>query len=244
MASAKIINMPSPTVWTTPRKDARMAVKLSGKRRKELSPLLGPDLFISHRYVRLKEEEAVSKFKPLVKYLALKYATASSLELQDLESLGYEGVIDAVRKYCPEQSKYRLSQFASYVSWKVRTTICNGIDEWNQRDHHSSQRYLPPMVSLDMPIGEEGEQVLSDVIASPSYDLERQVLLKEMWRQVGALKSRQHRIVLYLRYRRGLTLAQVGRILGRSRQRIEQVEKDAICSLRRAMTATPVRRAA
>jgi len=95
-------------------------------------------------------------------------------------------------------------------------------------------------VSLDAPIGEEGGSVLGDLVldatAPPASEaVERQEMSGELDRVLDTLPEREARII---RLRFGLedgrqrTLDQVGAELGLTRERIRQLEKEALGKLR------------
>jgi RNA polymerase sigma factor (sigma-70 family) len=95
-------------------------------------------------------------------------------------------------------------------------------------------------VSLDSPVGAEGESVLGDLVTdtgsgSAVEAVEYQVMVGELRRLLGALPER-HALVLRLRY--GLddgeqrNLTEIARELGLSRERVRQLERDALLRLR------------
>jgi RNA polymerase primary sigma factor len=96
------------------------------------------------------------------------------------------------------------------------------------------------VTSLDAPVGEDGavlQDLLEDDLAAGPDELAVEALGREaLERVLGALPDRE-REVLVLRF--GLdsgaprTLAEVGSVMGFSRERARQVERDALASLRR-----------
>lgn len=93
--------------------------------------------------------------------------------------------------------------------------------------------------SLDMPIGEDDESTIGDIVASDNNEVETEVfrdLLKEdMERVLTTLKNREAKI---LKLRFGIedgtskTLEQIGHIFGVTRERIRQIEAKALRKLR------------
>ncbi len=95
-------------------------------------------------------------------------------------------------------------------------------------------------VSLDAPVGDESDTPLGDFIAdreplAPEDEAERAALGDELTRALTALTSRERR-VLALRFGlengRPHTLAEVGRTYGITRERIRQIELQALRKLR------------
>jgi RNA polymerase primary sigma factor len=94
--------------------------------------------------------------------------------------------------------------------------------------------------SLDIPIGEDGDATLGDLIeatntVNPYAAAEASALQKAMAEAIADLTPREQRI---LRMRFGIdgttdhTLAEVGRELGLTRERIRQIEAKALEKLR------------
>jgi len=97
-------------------------------------------------------------------------------------------------------------------------------------------------MSLDSPVGEDGDATLSDFIADasvvgPIEDMEKEVLRKRMTKALATLHPREEKV---LRLRFGLdndvtmSLEQIGREFGLTRERIRQIEICALAKLRHA----------
>lgn len=96
-------------------------------------------------------------------------------------------------------------------------------------------------ISLDMPLSEAiSEATISDFIADESKPLPEELLIsnakKELLDQVlGTLKEREVQVI---KFRYGLedgtehTLAEIGKVLGISRERVRQIESEALRKLR------------
>ncbi len=112
-----------------------------------------------------------------------------------------------------------------------------GVDS-DKIDWLVSILYAEP-VSLDIPIGEDESQ-LSDFIeddVSPAPDEEAaQNMLRQQFRDVLASLSDRERKIIEMRYgldnEQGLTLKEVGHEFGLTRERIRQIEKEALAKLR------------
>jgi len=95
-------------------------------------------------------------------------------------------------------------------------------------------------ISLQTPIGAEGEQTLSDIVAndrlsSVSDVATRQLLRRDLAAALDQLSERERRIIdlhYGLTDGRNRTLAEVGRVLGMSRERARQIEAEALGRLR------------
>jgi RNA polymerase primary sigma factor len=94
------------------------------------------------------------------------------------------------------------------------------------------------VTSLDRPVGEEGEGQLGDLVAGPGQGPEEELsisLREESLRRAMSRLPEREAEILALRY--GMdgggarTLAQVGEMLGLSRERVRQLEKDALRQL-------------
>ena len=98
------------------------------------------------------------------------------------------------------------------------------------------------MTSLDRPVGEDGDTSLGELIAdddaeAPTADLEVSLREDLLGRALAELPERE-RIVLESRYGLGdnqpETLQEVGRKLGITRERVRQIERQALDRLARA----------
>ncbi len=96
-------------------------------------------------------------------------------------------------------------------------------------------------VSLELPVGEDEEQELGDVLAdtesaSPEDIATKQTLKDEVQRVLESVLTPRERLVLQLRFGLGNSqahpLEQVGRELGITRERVRQIEAGALAKLR------------
>jgi RNA polymerase primary sigma factor len=102
------------------------------------------------------------------------------------------------------------------------------------------RRISRPTLSLEMPVGEEGDSMLVDVVKderspSPTRRVEEQLLREEVENVLEKLSSREAGVV---RLRFGLegnrphTLREIGEKMGVSRERVRQIESRALRKLR------------
>jgi len=88
----------------------------------------------------------------------------------------------------------------------------------------SSLNDAPEIVHLPHDLAQEGGK---DILTQ----LERQELAAELWHAINALPVR-HKLIIGLYYAEGLTLNEIGRILGITESRVSQVRSQALASLR------------
>ena len=95
-------------------------------------------------------------------------------------------------------------------------------------------------ISLETPIGEDLDHPLSDVLAAPTPDYDAVVAHAELRQALDRSLSRlteRERDVLWLRYANQLTLEEIGVYFGCTRERIRQIEKAALTTLREMHSA-------
>jgi RNA polymerase primary sigma factor len=98
--------------------------------------------------------------------------------------------------------------------------------------------YAEP-VSLDIPIGEDESQLsdfIQDEITPAPEDEAANSMLRQQFRDILASLTDRERRIIELRYgldnEHGLTLKEVGHEFGLTRERIRQIEKEALAKLR------------
>ena len=119
----------------------------------------------------------------------------------------------------------------------------------SSRDVRDVLRISQLPVSLEKPIGEEDDSALGDFVedeaAESPFELATVVMQREdVWRALNALPDRE-RQVIELRYgltgRQPLTLEEVGREFGVTRERIRQIENNTLKKLQRLPEAQGLR---
>ncbi|HXF82126.1 MAG TPA: sigma-70 family RNA polymerase sigma factor, partial [bacterium] len=97
---------------------------------------------------------------------------------------------------------------------------------------HDAAAGMP--LSLEGELG-EADRLPAALARDASGDLaagvEREILEAELWRATAALPPR-HKVVIGLYYGEGLTLAEIGRVLGVTESRVSQLRGEALQTLR------------
>ena len=96
--------------------------------------------------------------------------------------------------------------------------------------------------SLDRPIGESGESTLGSVLPHPEWEEElestlQQTIREQVIRSLELLTDRQREVIMHrfgLGGRRPKTLTEVADHYGISRERVRQIEKEALAKLRKS----------
>ncbi len=112
-----------------------------------------------------------------------------------------------------------------------------GVDS-DKIDWLVSILYAEP-VSLDIPIGEDESQLsdfIEDEVSTAPDEEAAQNMLRQQFRDVLSSLSDRERKIIEMRYgldnEQGLTLKEVGHEFGLTRERIRQIEKEALAKLR------------
>ncbi len=135
-----------------------------------------------------------------------------------------------IREHLRQSSKRDPTRSEISRKLKIPTDKVGEIEMWMQKK-----------ASLDAPVGEDGESQLSDFLQSPDYadtglEVER-IFTKERIQRLLDFASKRERAVLDLRFGitdgKNHTLAEVAKVLKVSRERIRQIEKDALTKLRK-----------
>lgn len=94
------------------------------------------------------------------------------------------------------------------------------------------------VTSLDIPLGEEGETTMLDLIKSPRNSIEakeRQLdylsMSETLWSAIEELEQ-PYRMILQWRYQRQATRKEIGALLGKSESEIVTLEQKALRKLR------------
>jgi RNA polymerase sigma factor (sigma-70 family) len=182
-------------------------------------------------------EQLIASQLPFVVYVAKQYQ-ARGIDLEDLVQLGNVGLIRAAAKFDP-----RKGRFSTYAGWWIRHFIRIELER------HASQIRLPQRSNRKTKpkLEEAAERALAairkSVPAEEAFliapdDRDRDDLaesIAELRREVAALPERV-RYVIESRLA-GKTLKEIGGVLHVGRERVRQIEADAIAILRRRLGA-------
>lgn len=249
---------------------------------RNLSSLIANASQLWRRYKEHHDEEArrelIEHYAPLVKYVAGRLAIhmPNNVELEDLESYGAFGLLDAIEKFDPQRDV----KFETYATTRIRGAIIDGLRscDWVPRSTRAKARALEKkiqelthnlgrtptdeevaaalelpkdkyfqmldevrgttLISLDDVVGGESPQEalrLSDLVTADEppidHDLIRSESLTELAAAIEELSDRE-RMVLSLYYKDGLTLKEIGHVLGVSESRVSQIHTKALLNLR------------
>jgi RNA polymerase sigma factor for flagellar operon FliA len=187
-------------------------------------------------------DRLILHYAPLVKYVAGRVGSGlpAHVEQADLVSYGTFGLIDAITRYEPT----REVKFESYAMARIRGAIIDELlaDELDM-DVEEIRKFLGQLslvnvVALDELLGadEGGSPSLGDTLQDSSA-LDPQAMAEHgearqlLARAVEQLPERE-KVVVSLYYFEGLTLADIGRVLGVTESRICQMHTKAVLHLR------------
>jgi RNA polymerase sigma factor for flagellar operon FliA len=198
-------------------------------------------------------DRLILHYSPLVKYVAGRVAVGlpANIEQADLISYGIFGLIDAIDKY----DRDRGIKFETYAISRIRGSIIDELRaiDWVPRsvrfkanvsieelNHIYTQLSTVSLVALDELMSVEGDrgdrlslvETLEDTkTAGPVDTVEAQELRNILAEAVNRLPERE-KIVVTLYYYEGLTLAEIGQVLGVTESRVCQMHTKAVLGLR------------
>lgn len=192
------------------------------------------------------DPEAVVQLTYFIRRVAIKYldvGTRYGYDLGDIISLGTLGALTACRSYVPGKSS-----FITWAFYYIRNAINHGISPdlvgapnicqqaKKFKAAASAGKELPAFnthwSSLDAPL--KVGTTLGGCLADDSTDPCQRILVHDVFRAMSQLPERQQ-FVLKCRYMLEMELAEIGKLLGCSRQRVQQIEVAALKRLRKKL---------
>jgi RNA polymerase primary sigma factor len=188
-------------------------------------------------------DELVSRNQGFVIVVARRYR-GFGIPLEDLINAGNMGLVEAARRFDPSRG----AQFVTYAVWWIRKMICEAVSrEAVIVFVPSYQRRLARRVAgADEPLrrireirldetGDRGDRGPRRELRTTEPDPEHAAMLSqniERLRAALAVLPRRERLVLQHRYgldgATELSLHEIGRTLGVSRERVRQIEQGAL----------------
>lgn len=178
------------------------------------------------RLVELYERNTGLLFTLAKRYIGIDYAVTED----DLIQAGFLGLLAAVDAWTPDKGAWSTVAYW-YVQRAMRQAV--GINSTRRRAHLGA-------VSLDEPIpgGDDGDTTRADLLADESLpdadeNLLRAEIVATVRGAVDAIPDARQAVAVRLRHLEGRTGQQVGDMLGCSRERVRQLERDGFKALRR-----------
>lgn len=225
-------------------------------------------------------EQLIVHYAPLVKYVSGRVAIGlpPTIDLDDLQSYGIFGLVDAVEKFEPERGV----KFETYAIARIRGAMFDGLREqdWVPRTVRQKARHLErtvaelearlgrsatdaevcvalgltsdeyfsllteirgtSIVSLDEWWAGEGDEdkglSLGELIEDPEAAhvgaaIEAEQVEQMLGDVIDALPERE-KLIITLYYYEGMTLKEIGHVLGVTESRVSQLHTRAIVRLR------------
>lgn len=172
---------------------------------------------------------------------------------EDLVHEGHLGLFEAARRFDPAFGV----RFLTFAAWWIRKSMRAAIERdgspvripSTQLRRMRGRYMMPRAVRLDHPGGHEGdgpplsERIADHGAACPEREVLRDEAMSRLRAAVDSL-ARREREVLEMRYGTAgdppKTLLEAGHALGVSRERIRQIESEALSRLRKRLIRTPI----
>jgi RNA polymerase sigma factor (sigma-70 family) len=187
---------------------------------------------------RLTPDEAVVQFTPFVMKMAKKYSHSGEVEFEDLVQEGLLAVALAAKDWQKSGGANMLTWIHAPVwramSRRVWLARRKGFKSPPKAEGTRRTPARVQMASMDAPIAIAADSTdlptLHDVIGTftepPDY-----FALKRLPAALAKLNTKERRVIR-LRFREGLRLREIGKILNLSRERVRQIEASALAQLR------------
>lgn len=163
------------------------------------------------------------------------------LPLEDLISEGNLGLLIAIDKFEPETGNH----FISYAIWWIRQSILKALNEKSRMVRLPANKikdadiYGVDVTSLDTPINDDEDSSLGDVIQStddsPEDSVMEQTLTEAIDKALSSFDDKERDIIIRrfgLHNTEPMSLQEIGSLYGVTKERIRQIEKKVLTSMR------------
>jgi len=190
----------------------------------------------------------VTEHRGLIKLVIDRHRYAAprirgSLQREDLVQAGYMGFLRAAKTFDPAKGSW--STYAcQWIRSAIGKLICDHASDvripsnLQHARRKRGERMRALIAHLDAPLRSDGESTLLDLLPAPeaeSTDVEQKEAKARLAPLLRAASlSERERDVLTRRFIRDQTLSTIANHFGLSRERVRQIEADALDSLQRA----------
>jgi RNA polymerase sigma factor (sigma-70 family) len=113
--------------------------------------------------------EEVEQWKPLIIKIANKYRNNPyKLELEDIEQIGYIGLIRGLKVFDEERGIQLKTHLYNYIQWSIKREL----EYWK----HDKRATLHKSSSIDISIGEDNDITIGETIQDSSINIENNVI--------------------------------------------------------------------
>jgi RNA polymerase primary sigma factor len=185
--------------------------------------------------------------------IAREYRNSGS-PIEDLISEGNVGLMEAARRFDPSRGV----RFSSYAAWWIRKHMVAALNRTLSQtssptpaatevgSHRPARQRL---VSLEAFTQDDADRGILEKLAAEAEDPEAPILQKELADAIRAILPslpKQERVILTTHYgldrEAPMTLREIGRVLGCSRERVRQIKVRALERTRRLLLARRISR--
>lgn len=187
---------------------------------------------------RRREGQIIRENEDLVRAIVLRFVAAGSSLFEDALQEGRIALLAASREWNAEEEASLRTFAARRISWRVLQFVSRQARPlgYRPRTGKSPAGGHPGTESMDA--ADEGEFSLHDVVADEGDSPEAAAIHKQerenLTRMVLGLTHREVG-VLVERFMFDNTQAEVGVVIGRSRERVRQIEEGALATLAKRM---------
>lgn len=180
----------------------------------------------------LTTEQLVERYTPLIHKIVNELRWRSQvIDHDDLFQVGVEGLINAYKQWDPAKAT-----FITYAYNGIRWAVLREIQktQWSRTRSAKHLREDRKVISGDYVVWNDGLETILDMYVDETAtyeDVERELDNEGLELRLRGLTTIERTVVLK-RYVDELTFEAIGKEVGLTRQRIQQIEKQALNKLR------------